>query len=639
MGSVAERRPRGAASERKPGEAGLLARARLLGEYLEARGRSGLPIRPTEALDLADCLLLGRSCVPTSARAEQVGVGWAAAARPRQGYGEPSLLGERAGQAPYLHVQPGTARRPSVVRLVRPGREGASSGNVSSAEDTFRAGPDGYRPRPDDPAPALRSWVPEPGEALAEMESRFRSLLRITTVEVALAAIDRFCRDGSFGPEYLGGPPAGFGLGPDAPTGSDGPFRLGVEVPGDLCGEPPGDLRSEGSSSDHPSRAGHSAPSGPRSIDQDQGAVGVGIPGCGSLGNVSAPDAPLPSTSPAPPETTDAPEGSWASAPSEPGSPRPQTRVATSQQAWSSRVGQPEDRSAHAACRPSDPPAASGEDGGETPGLYPARPAAAGSADRAEDEAQAALLRVRLGRLKLLRYRAVAPLWELADALGTLRQLYGSRSTAARVIASALSSSAWASRLDQDPAGGRRWPGYAFWLAWKPRLAVRSPWWLRGIESGWNGAPALSDLRPWVPAREPVEGLTLYPADGLDLDGALTAWADAAHERQDQEEQAAMAELWRDRDEVPGARVRFHSRTDSLPWQARDVLAEHGADFDKTLRRWQRAARGGSEQAAAELDRLDRICAAMAAKVRRAFAPTRGRGRPDYSAGLPEAEA
>jgi len=137
-------------------------------------------------------------------------------------------------------------------------------------------------------------------------------------------------------------------------------------------------------------------------------------------------------------------------------------------------------------------------------------------------------------------------------------------------------------------------------------------WWLEGVERGWNGAGNWSRMPGWGPLTEPVAGLTLYPDDGMDIVGAYTRWLAGAEDRARREAKAAaarreaeIAQLWEDRDSEPGATVLYAARAGRLPWEAELVMEDFGADFGKSIRKWQRAARGGSERCLLLLQRLD----------------------------------
>lgn len=223
-------------------------------------------------------------------------------------------------------------------------------------------------------------------------------------------------------------------------------------------------------------------------------------------------------------------------------------------------------------------------------------PAVAGTTDRREDEAQAAVLRARLVAMKVLHSKPVAPDWQLADALGTLRELYGSRHTAARVVEAALSSGPPYSRKDSSS-----FPGYAFFLAERPRLAVRSPWWLHGIENGWNGAKPYAEMPGWTPLTDPA-GLTLYEDDG-ELGPLIDAWEADEEKRREARERAELDALFRD--PALGALTEWAVRSDRLCWTALTILEVAGGDMLRTIVRWREAARGGSERCAILCSQLD----------------------------------
>ena len=153
--------------------------------------------------------------------------------------------------------------------------------------------------------------------------------------------------------------------------------------------------------------------------------------------------------------------------------------------------------------------------------------------DSAEDAAVAAELREDCRAAALDMKRPPAPLAQWTRALASLRADLGSRDRAVRIIRAALAHRA------PDWAAFRASYGVA--LACDPVKTVRTGWWVRAVEAGWNGCPAADAEPGWTPYHPPAllsqaDGVAWTPTEGRAAEGAARAeWegyiSDLQHER------------------------------------------------------------------------------------------------------------
>ena len=153
--------------------------------------------------------------------------------------------------------------------------------------------------------------------------------------------------------------------------------------------------------------------------------------------------------------------------------------------------------------------------------------------DAAEDAAVAAELREECRGHDLAMRRPPAPLAQWTHALAQLRADLGSRDRAVRIIRAALA------HRPPEWAGYR--VSYGVALACHPLKTVRSAWWLRAVEAGWNGCPSPDSMPGWVPYNPPMlvshaEGAPWRSEEGRAAEGAARAeWegyiSDLQHER------------------------------------------------------------------------------------------------------------